>query len=124
MSEAMKDLLMYAVDTYGVPEFLLSKEKVVSHWDKCSCTGSAVIASNPTDLRMRSAIIGLGRILEEDTKKHTYITTVKCNFNEALAVLKRENGTVEIAACAQEGLIPQHIAENAVRLIEERIKKA
>ena len=123
MSEAMKELLMYAIDTYGVPEFLLSKEKVISHWDKCSCTGSAVIASNPTDLQMRSAIMGLGRILEEDTEKHIYITTVKCRSNEALAVLKRKDETVEIAACAQEGLIPQHIAQNAVALIEERFKK-
>ncbi|MBR3016048.1 MAG: hypothetical protein IKH57_03035 [Clostridia bacterium] len=78
-------------------------------------------------MRVRAAIIGLGRIIEEDLEKHIWITTIKvgtgAGTNEALMVLLLKGNIVHYAACAHEGLISQHIAKKAVALVSKRIAK-
>ena len=76
-----------------------------------------------SDLRVRSAITGLGTILEENLETHSYITTIKVNGNEALLVTLIVDDSVYLAACAHEGLINQHIAEKAISIVRKRIEQ-
>ena len=126
MDSALKELLIASVKKYGSAENICSVEELTKKWERCTAEGSGVI-HNASDLRVRAAIIGLGRIVEEDLEKHTYVTTVKVKkgigVNEALLVTLLRDNTVHYAACAHEGLISQHIAEQAVALVANRIAK-
>ena len=126
MESVLKDLLVAAVKKYGTAENICSFDELNKKWERCTAEDSGQIP-DASDLRVRAAIIGLGKILEEDLEKHIYITTVKVGkgaaVNEALLVTLLQDDTVHFAACAHEGLIPQHIAEKAVALVAERIAK-
>lgn len=126
MDSGMKSLLIAAVKKYGSAENICSVDELNKKWERCTAENTGEI-QNASDLRVRSAIIGLGKIVEEDLEKHTYVTTVKVGkgvaSNEALLVTLRKGDTVHYAACAHEGFISQHIAEKAVALVTERIAK-
>ena len=124
MESVLKDLLVAAVKKYGAAENICSVDELNKKWERCTAEGSGEIP-DASDLRVRAAISGLGKIVEENLEKHTYVTTIKvgkgAGINEALLVTLLNGTTVHYAACAHEGLISQHIAEKAVALVAERI---
>ena len=126
MDSVMKELLIAAVKKYGSTENICSVDELNKKWDRCTAEGNGTIP-NASDLRVRAAIIGLGKIVEEDLEKHTYVTTVRvgkgAGVNEALLVTLLKGDTVHYAACAHEGFISQHIAEKAIALVTEKIAK-
>ncbi len=126
MEAVLKDLLIAAVKKYGSSGNICSVDELIKKWERCTAEGSGEIPG-ASDLRVRAAIIGLGKIVEEDLDKHTYVTTIKigkgAGINEALMVTLLNGNTVYYAACAHEGLISQHIAEKAVALVADRIAK-
>ena len=119
MNMKAKALLMKAVKEYGLNYCLLTPDELERKWDACTAEGKIVIP-NANDLRVRSTIVGLGQILEEDNDNHTYVSAIHVGKNDALLVTLREENDVYIAACAHEGLIPQHIAKKAIDLVYQR----
>lgn len=126
MESVIRDLLIDAVKKYGSSENICSVDELKKRWERCTAEGSGEIP-DASDLRVRAAIIGLGKIVEEDLEKHTCVTTIKvgkgASANEALMVTLLKGNIVYYAVCAHEGLISQHIAEKAVALVAERIAK-
>lgn len=123
MNEKMKSLLTEAVGKYGEKQNILSSEELSKKWNVCVSEDSAIIPE-ATDIRVRSSIIGLGVILEENLEEHIYVTTVNAGFsNEALLVCWLNGDELLMIACAHEGFISQHLAEKAIGLVKERIEK-
>lgn len=74
-----------------------------------------------SDLFVRDAITGLGKILKEDLDNHYYITTVKVGtINSVLtyAIILRHDDSATIYVYAHEGLVKRKLAQKTI----ERIK--
>lgn len=124
MNPDLKKLLLSAIQKYGAAAYITNPKSVEKNWERCSCSAEATVSSGH-DLSVRHAIMGSGQILEENLDQHTYITTIRVGkvfFAEVLMVTHLQGTNLSIAAYAQEGLIPQHLAQKAVALVTERLK--
>lgn len=75
---------------------------------------------------LRDAIIGVGKILEEDFEISTYVVDIPAgaaNMNSAVVAIRLNNSCVSIIGYAKEGLINQHTAKKAIDKVIERISK-
>ena len=122
MDISMKKRLTAAVKEYGQTEYICSADALEKNWERWTAS-DRVTVSEASDLHIRSRVIGLGRILEEDLEKHVYVMLVKAGKNEALVVTHTTGMNVDIAACAREGLINQHIAKKAVDHVKSMLLK-
>lgn len=77
---------------------------------------------NATLKKVRDAILGLGKILEENTKENYYLSTIRVNATAAILVVRVSEGVVDIAAYAEEGIIKQHLAKKAIEMVVNRYK--
>lgn len=72
-----------------------------------------------------NALIKSGKILEtniEEKQACAVIAAGTANMNPAIVVIKtEENGKVSIIATAKEGLIKQHTAEKAIKLLKAQL---
>lgn len=121
MDEATKVLLLAAVDLYGQQENIVTRSELQRKWSRESYSAKVAV-SRVSPLKFRSVLTGLGRIVEEKLNELYWVSTVKVGSNEALLIMKIVDGYVSIAACAHEGLIPQHIAKKAVEVVLSRLK--
>jgi len=71
---------------------------------------------------IRDSLLGLGRILEESSKENYCLSTVCVGPSAAVLIAHALNGKVEIAAYAEEGLICQHLAKNAIESFVNRLE--
>lgn len=82
---------------------------------------------NMTFSDLRDALIGNGKILEEDFEKKIYVVAIEAGIadvNAAIAAIQwTESEKLYITAYAREGLIKQHTAEKAVIKVKEQIKR-
>ena len=72
-------------------------------------------------VQLRDHLIGIGRILDEDFEKQIYTLNVMsgvANKNIATVAIKLCGEKIEFAGYAKEGLINQHTAERAVKVIQ------
>lgn len=123
MSNEMQMLLMKAVEKYGQAENIITMNELKKKWVR-STSESVIQVTNSSDLRTRSALMGLGQILEENLADHIYISTIKVGkiaVNEALLIAVTRPNTVTLVACAHEGLISEHIAEKAIEAVAKRL---
>lgn len=115
----MNKLLYDAVKKYepGADDRFLKKVERQSVYD--------VINQNKYSYRrFRDLLITLGKILEENEDKKTYITVIYsgiANMNPCIVVIYVDNDKVIINAFAREGLINQHTANKVVNLIRKKI---
>ena len=80
--------------------------------------------ANDSDLAIRDAITGLGKIIKEDLDDHSYVTSVKVGNNvEAYVKIKRDGKDVNVTSYAEEGLIKQGLAKKAIGKVEEALGK-
>ena len=95
-----------------------SLKKMMEHVETRS-----VEAAGITMLRIRDALLGLGRILEENEEEQYYLTTV--NTGAGAVLLAQISGDrVEIAAYAKEGMISQHSAKKAIEKVIQKLLPA
>lgn len=81
---------------------------------------------NMSFVNLRDAIIGVGKILEEDFEISTYVVNISAgaaNMNSAVVAIQLSNNCVSMLGYAKEGLINQHTAEKAIDKVIERISK-
>ena len=79
-----------------------------------------------TDLFIRDAITGIGKILKEDLENHYYITTVRIGGTGNVltqAIIKREEKEADIAVYAHEGLIKQHLADKTLEQLRKLVSQ-
>lgn len=80
---------------------------------------------NITFKKIRDKIVGLGKILEEDTEKQIYVITVMtgfANMNMAFVGMQLKNNLLIFVGYAKEGLINQHTSEKAIAKVIKRMK--
>lgn len=119
----MKKALVKAVKDYA-PSGLADKN------DPDAISRQAVVEAiqvkNLKLIGLRNGLLEIGKILEEDLDKQTYVLTVSAgwfNATTALAVARLEGNKVWAAAYAKEGLIKQSIAKGAIDKIKTVVQK-
>ena len=116
MEDMMKELLEKYLKKYGKVEKVCSSSDLKGNWIANACYDT-ICLEKVDDLMVRDALVGQGRILEEDLDNHIYVDLIrvgKMNMSEALLIIKRVEKDVYISAYAKEGLIKQHLAKQAV----------
>lgn len=121
MDELIKKLLLTAVDRYGQQENIVTHTELERKWNRESYYAEVTV-TDTSPLKLRTALIGLGRILEENMDELYWVSTIRVRSNDALLIMKVVNGNAYIAACAHEGVIMQHIAQKAVGILSSRLK--
>ena len=71
--------------------------------------------------KIRDAVLGLGKILEENLEEQYYLTTVDVGLSAAVLVARASENVAEVAAYAEEGIIRQHLAYKAIELFKTRL---
>ena len=74
-----------------------------------------------TFLNIRDALIGLGRIVEENKEEQYYFGSIQVKGSNAVSIVRLVDKKIEIAAYAKEGLIKQHLAQQAIQLFKSRL---
>ena len=75
-----------------------------------------------TFLKIRDALFGMGKILEENKEDNYYLSTFYVGSTAAVLIAAYTEGKVEAAAWAKEGLIKRHIAKKALNRFVEIIE--
>jgi hypothetical protein len=73
---------------------------------------------------VRDALVGQGRIIEEDLENHIYVDLLRIGLfglSEALLVTKIKGKSVHIIAYAREGLFKQRLAQKAVQKVKRSL---
>ena len=125
MDASMKDLMRKYLEKYGQTERVCSPSDLKGDWMANTCY-DCVSVERIDDLTIRDALVGQGRILEEDLDNHIYVDLIrvgKREMSEALLIVKCEDKAVHISAFAKEGFIKQHLAEQAVEKAKLLISK-
>lgn len=125
MNDFMMNLMEKYLEKYGEAEQICSSSVLKGNW-VANTSYDTVHVDKTDDLLLRDALVGQGRILEEDLDNHVYVDLIrvgKRDMSEALLVVKREDRVVHIAAYAKEGLIKQHLSKQAVEKAKLFIEK-
>lgn len=99
----LKDLLI----EYGCP-------------DNANYTEDSFNSDGHTYKQLRDKLMMIGTILEEYENDHTYLISVRVNYNHATIAIQLRGGKLTLVAYAKEGLLKQNTAQNAI----DNIKKA
>ena len=125
MNDFMMNLMKKYLEKYGEAERICSAAVLKGKWE-ANASYDTVYVDKTDDLLLRDALVGQGRILEEDLDNHVYVDLIrvgKRDMSEALLVIKREDKVVHLAAYAKEGLIKQHLSKQAVEKAKLFIEK-
>ena len=76
--------------------------------------------SNASLQKIHDAVLGMGRILEENKEGNYCLTTIDIRASAAILIARTNEGIVEIAAYAEEGIIRQHLARKAIEIFQKR----
>ncbi len=120
MNESMLKLLKTMIEKYGKQENILYKLDSKNSW-KNDTYYEVVNLDTVNDLVVRDALVGQGRIIEEDLENHVYVDLLRIGLfglSESLLATKIEGKSVHIIAYAKEGLFKQHLAKNAVQKVK------
>lgn len=120
MVETIKERLLSAVDHYGQQEYIVTRNELERKWSRESYFAEMIVIDS-SPLKLRAALLGLGKILEENLDELYWVSTIRVGRNEALLVMKVDDNIASIGACAHEGIILQHIAQKAVRILSPRL---
>ena len=77
-------------------------------------------------IRLRDALMKMGRIHSEDLENHTYVAVLPGGIrkrNRAVVAFELSEKKLLIAAYAEEGLIKQHTVEGVINEFEDSIKR-
>lgn len=77
-------------------------------------------------MKLRDILISLGKIYYEDLDKQVYIVRIfggVLKKNPAITAFQLENGVLQIAISANEGLINQHTSEGVAYEIKKSLER-
>ena len=105
--------------------YIKSQDDIDEALGRGEIKSDSVEVDGATDLKIRDAILGMGKILEEDLDNHSYITTVRLSGDrETQAMISRDGNKIEIIAYGREGLIKQNLADKTVEKLKTAIEKS
>lgn len=111
-ANTQKTLLEYLKKKGYIKNIKLSEEE--TSFDRVSL-------KKDSDLFVRDAITGLGKILKEDLDNHYYITTVKVGTIGSVityAIVHRHNDSAIIYVYAHEGLVKRKLAQKTIEVLK------
>ena len=118
-------ILKEKLEKYGEDEYICTKKELQGNWEKNAFTDQ-VKPKNTEDLWVRSRLLPLGRIVEEDLKAHTYSIVYEVGKpfgTEAFAVTAADKDTVYIAAFSKDKLFCKGTAKKAAELLISKLNK-
>lgn len=122
----MDELLVGALREYGLGLADKAIEKAVKRLPT-EAVSRVVEVEGLAPLKLRDALVLVGKVLEESDDCRTYVVMVGAGVakaNPAIVAIILDEKRVMMKAYAKEGLIKQHTAEKALDAIEEELLKA
>lgn len=92
-------------------------------WEKAVMRMESVSLEDPgvSFQKIRDAVLGMGRVLEENQEEQYYLTIVDVGLSAAVLIARASEGIAEAAAYAEEGIIRQQLAHKALEMFKTRL---
>ena len=92
-------------------------------WDKAVKRMESVSIEDPgvSFQKIRDAVLGMGRILEENQEEQYYLLIANVGLSAAVLVARASEGVAEAAAYAEEGIIRQQLTHKALEMFKTRL---
>lgn len=71
--------------------------------------------------KIRDAVLGMGKILEENQEEQYYLLIADVGLSAAVLIARVSEGAAEVAAYADEGIIRQNLAHKAIETFKNRL---
>ena len=121
----IKEILKSKLAEYGQEESICTRKDLDNEWEKYAAFGETK-AAKADDLWIRSRLLTLGRIVEEDLVAHTYALIINIGNafpDEGFAVIMREDNKLSIAAYAKDKFFQKGTSKKAVDQIIQKFNK-
>lgn len=111
----IRKILKEKLGKYGAEEYICSPQELKGDWEK-NVYVTEIKPKKTEDLWLRSKLLPVGRIVEEDQEAHTWTIVFdvgKWRASEAFAVLAAEEDMLYVAVFAKDKLFTKGTAEKA-----------